>query len=258
MSSRIITTVILATALGYFTQTRGIAQGGGVRVMASNGMKAALEELQPQCERAIGHPLALQFSSTAALKRRIETGEGFDVTVIAAEAITDLIKQGKIAGDSRKDVALSELGIGIAAGAKKPDIRTPEALKRALLDVKSITYPQDGATRSDIEKMFDSLGIAADVKSKIILAPSSTAATESIAKGKASVVLTLFSEIVPVPGVEILGPLPGKYRDAVHFQAAASAAAKDKEAAKMLIACLAGPIAAPVYKTKGLEPPSSK
>jgi molybdate transport system substrate-binding protein len=258
MSSRIIATVILATALGYFSQTRGIAQGGGVRVMASNGMKAALEELQPQCERATGHPLALQFSSTAALKKRIEAGEGFDVTVIAAEAITDLIKQGKLASESRRDVARSELGIGIRAGAAKTDIRTPEALKRTLLEAKSITYPQDGATRSDIEKMFESLGIAADVKPKIILAPSSGAATESVAKGKASMVLTLFSEIVPVAGVEILGPLPGRYGDAVHFQAAVSVAAKNTDAAKMLIACLTGPQAKPVYKSKGLEPASAK
>jgi molybdate transport system substrate-binding protein len=225
--------------------------------MASNGIKAALEELQPQCQRATGHQLALQFSSTAALKKRIEAGEGFDVTVIASEAITDLVKEGKLGGGTRKDVARSELGIGIKTGAARPDIRTTDALKQALREAKSITYPQDGATRSNIERMFESLGIAAEVKPKIILAPSSGAATESVASGKAAFVLTLFSEIVPVPGVEILGPLPGSFRDAVHFQAAASIAAKDMDSAKALIACLTGPQAAPVYKAKGLEPAAS-
>jgi molybdate transport system substrate-binding protein len=240
-----------------FPQNAG-AQDSAVRVMASNGMKAALEQLESQCERATGHPLALQFSSTAALKKRIEAGEGFDVTVIAAEAISDLIKQGKLAGDSRKDVAQSQLGIGVRTGAPKPDIGSPEALKRALREAKSITYPQDGATRGDIEKMFDSLGIAADVKPKIVLAPSSGAATESVAVGKATFVLTLFSEIVPVSGTEILGPLPGAFRDAVHFQAAVSKATRSADSARMVISFLTGPQAASVYKTKGLEPAASK
>jgi molybdate transport system substrate-binding protein len=222
--------------------------------MASNGMKGALEPLQTQCERAIGHPIALQFSSTAALKKRIEAGEGFDVALIASEAIADLIEQGKLAADSRQDVARSELGIGIRAGANRPDIGSQEALKRALREAKSITYPQDGATRGDIEKMFERLGIAADVKPKVILAPSSGAATESVAAGKATFVLTLFSEIVPVSGTEILGPLPGAFRDAVHFQAAVSKTATNAESAKMVISFLTGPQAASVYKTKGLEP----
>jgi molybdate transport system substrate-binding protein len=221
-------------------------------------MKGALEPLKAQCERATGHPIALQFSSTAALKKRIEAGEGFDVTVIAAEAIRDLIKQGKLVSDSRRDVARSELGIGIRAGASKPDIGSPEALKRALREAPSITYPQDGATRGDIERMFGSLGIAADVKPKIILAASSGAATESVAAGKATFVLTLFSEIVPVAGTEILGPLPGAFRDAVHFQAAVSKAARDAETARMVISFLTAPQAAAVYKTKGLEPAATK
>ena len=256
MSPKSIAASIIAA--GCLLPHYGAAQDHAVRIMASNGMKGALEPLQTQCERAIGHPVALQFSSTAALKKRIEAGEGFDVTVIAAEAITDLIKQGELAGDSRKDVALSQLGIGIRAGAARPDIGSPETLKRALREAKSITYPQDGATRGDIEKMFDSLGIAAEVKPKITLAPSSGAATESVAAGKAAFVLTLFSEIVPTAGTEILGPLPGTFRDAVHFQAAVSKTARNPEGAKMAISFLTGPQAASIYKTKGLEPAGSK
>lgn len=256
MSLRTIATAILAITLGHLSTHRGTAQANGVRVLASNGIKAALEELKPQCERAIGQPLMLQFSSTAALKKRIEAGEGFDVTVISAEAITGLIKEGKLAGDSRKDVVESELGIGIRAGSTRADMRTPEGLKRTLLQAKSITYPQDGATRSDIEKMFEALGIAGEVKPKIILAPSSGAATESVANGKATLVITLFSEIVPIAGTEILGSLPGQFHDAVHFQAAQSTAASNPKIAQMLIAFLTGQQAAATYKTKGLEPPA--
>jgi molybdate transport system substrate-binding protein len=227
---------------------------GPVRLLVSNGMKGAMEELQPQCERAIGRPLSIEFSSTAALKKKIEAGADFDATIITTEAIDDLIKQGKLPAGSRVDLAHSNLGIGIRAGAAKPDIRTPEALKRALHDAKSITYPQDGASRGYIEKMFERLGIASDVMPKVILAAGSGPATESVAAGKAAMVITLFSEIVPTPGVEILGPLPGEFHYDIRFAAAPGKSTKNAEAAKALIAFLAGPKVLPVLKAKGLEP----
>jgi molybdate transport system substrate-binding protein len=246
----------LALAAAGFVLLAGEAAGQGtaVRVLVSNGMKAAMEELQPQCERAIGHPLAMQFSSTLALRKRIEGGEAFDATIITVEAIAELIKEGKIAGGSRAEVGRSHLGIGIRAGAAKPDIRTVEALKRTLKEAKSVTYPQDGASRGDIEKMFERMGIAAEMKPKIILAPGSGPATESVAEGKAAMVITLFSEIVPIHGVEILGPLPGEFQSDINFGAGVSAAAKDAQGAKALIAFLTGPKAAAVLKAKGIDP----
>ena len=243
-----------AAALILSSLDPAVAQDTPVRVLVSNGMKAALEELQPQCERAIRHPLALHFNSTAAVKKQIEAGESFDVTIITIEAIDDLIKQGKLASGTRADIARSQLGIGIRAGASKPDIRSPEALKQSLRAATSITYPQDGASRGYIEKMFDQMGISADVTPKIVLAPGSGPATESVAAGKAAMVITLFSEIVPTRGVEILGPLPGKFRYDIRFGAAASVAAKKTEGAQALIGFLVGPDAARVFKTKGLEP----
>jgi len=256
MTVRSIAAAIVATTIGFFflSSQEAEAQGGAVRVLVSNGMKAAMEELQPQCERAIGHPLALQFNSTASVKKRIQAGEGFDVTVITSEAIGDLIQEGKLAAGSRAELCRSELGIGIRAGAAKPDIHTTEALKRTLREAKSITYPQDGASRGYIEKMFERLGIAADVKPRIILAPGSGPATESVASGKAALVITLFSEIVPIHGVEILGPLPGEFQSDIRFAAAASVGAKNAEAAQALIAFLAGPKVKSTFKAKGLEP----
>jgi molybdate transport system substrate-binding protein len=256
MSIRSFAPAIVATAVAVVSLStpEPAAQSTPVRVLVSNGLKAAVEELQPQCERTIGHPLEIQFNSTASVKQKIETGQGFDVTMITTEAVDDLAKQGKIAGASTVRLGRSELGIGIRTGAAKPDIRTPEALKQTLLKAKSITYPQDGASRGFVEKMFERLGIAAEVKPKIILAPGSIPATESIAAGKAELVITLFSEILPVHGVEILGPLPGEFHYDIRFAAAASATAKSSEAAKALIACVTGPKAAPIRKAKGLEP----
>jgi len=237
---------IVATALA-------LLQPGPVRALVSNGMKGGTEALQPQIEHTIGRPLTIQFGSTASLKKRIEAGETFDVTIITTEAIDDLIAQGKLTRASRADVGRSELGIGIRAGAPKPDIRSAAALKKAFVETTSVTYPQDGASRGMIEKMFERLGIAAEMKPRIMLAPGSAAATESVAAGRAAMVLTLFSEIVPTPGAEILGPLPGEFRSDIRFAAAASVLSKNADAVKALIAFLSGPQAAPVLKSKGIE-----
>ena len=253
MTKRSLAGTIILAALCLQSPVQVAAQSKPIRVLVSNGMKAAIEELKPQCERAINAPLEFQFSSTAGLKKRIEAGEAFDATIISAEAIADLIKQGKLAGASRADIGRSPLGIGIRAGSAKPNIQTTDALKQALVAVPSITYPQDGATRGFIERTFDRLGIAQQIKSKIILAPSSGAATESVAMGKATFVITLFSEIVPVHGVEILGALPGEYQTYVNFTIAASASSSRGDAIQKLAAFLTGPTAAPILKGKGLE-----
>src|SRR5215467_6995436 len=229
------------------------AESAPVHLLVSNGLKASVESLQTTCEATAGHPLDIRYNSTASVKKSIEAGERFDVTLITTEAIEDLVKQGKLAADSKMSIGRSELGIGIKSGLPKPDVKTVDGLKRALLEVKSITYPQDGASRGYIEKMFDRLGIAADVKPKIILAPGSGPATQSVADGKAGFVITLFSEIPPIKGVEILGPLPGEFQSDIKFSAASSTAASDKQAANAVIACVTGSKATPVLKAKGID-----
>jgi molybdate transport system substrate-binding protein len=229
------------------------AEGPSVHLLVSNGLKASMESLQTTCEATVGHPLDIRYNSTLSVRKSIEAGERFDVTMITTEAIEDLVKQGKLAGDSKISVGRSELGIGIKSGVPKPDIKTVDGLKKALLDVKSITYPQDGASRAYIDKMFERLGIAAQVKPKIILAPGSGPATQSVADGKAGFVITLFSEILPIKGVDVLGALPGEFQSDIKFSAAASTAASDKQAAKAVIACVTGSKATPMLKAKGID-----
>ncbi len=229
------------------------AQSTPLRVLASNGVKAAMEELRPLCEREIGRPVALDFSSTAALRKRIESGEAFDVTILTVEAIEALTKAGKVAAGTSVPVGRSELGIGIRTGTSRPDIRTRDGLKAALRNAASITYPQDGATRGSIEQMFERLGIAAEIKPRIILAPGSVAATESVAAGRAAMVLTLFSEILPIRGVEVLGALPGEFATEVKFDAALGTSVKDAQAAKALVTLVAGSQTTTVFKAKGVE-----
>jgi molybdate transport system substrate-binding protein len=260
MTLRSIAAAVVVTAIGatVLPVPDVAGQDTAIRVLVSDGMKAALEALRPQCERAIGRPIALEFSSTTSIKKEIEAGEAFDVTIITSEAVEDLISKGKLTTNTRAGLARSELGIGIRAGASRPDIHTPEALKQTLRRAKSITYPRDGASRGYIEEMFERLGITAEIKSRVIVASSSGTATGSVATGKAELVIIVFSEIVPIQGVEILGALPGEFRYDIPFAAAASGATKNAEAARALIAYLSGPKAAAVYKSKNLEPSGTR
>ena len=252
--ARTVVATTVALLLGLSTPPAA-TQDNALHLLVSNGMKGSMEALQGQCEEEVGRRLAIQFGSTASLKRRIEAGEAFDVTIITIEAIDDLIMKALLTSASRMAVGRSELGAGIRAGASKPDIRSVATFRQALRQAPSITYPQDGASRGYIEQMFGRLGIADDVKSKIILAPGSGPATDSVAAGKAAMVLTLFSEIVPAHGVEILGPFPGEYQSDIRFGAAASAQSTQADAATALIAFLAGPKVTAVLKAKGIDRP---
>jgi molybdate transport system substrate-binding protein len=145
------------------------------------------------------------------------------------------------------------IGFAIRSGAPKPDIRTPEALKQTLLAAKSITYAGDGASRPYLDKMLDKLGIAGEVKPKLILTQGSGLAMASVASGKAAVVMTLISELLPIHGIDIVGPLPPDLQNYVTFGAAANAKSSNSAAAAALIAVLREPAAASVYKAKGME-----
>ena len=245
--------ISIAGGLILLLAQQAVPQSPPIRVLASNGVKAVLEELQSQCERATGHPLAIEFNSTAALRPRIDAGEAFDVVILTSEVIDDLARVGKIAADTRVDLARCGIGVGIRADAPKPDIRTPESFRQTLLRAKSITFAQDGASRTHLEKIFSSLRIASDLRPKIVMQQGSTRSTAMVANGKAEIVLTLISEIVPVRGIELLGPLPEELQSYVRFAAGASSRAQHAGPARALIQFLAGPAAAPAYKAKGME-----
>jgi molybdate transport system substrate-binding protein len=228
------------------------AQNAPLRVLASNGVKAVIEELQPQCERVIGRQLAIQFASTTDLMKKIDGGEAFDLTMLTSDAIDQLIKSGKVA-PKVTPLARSGVGVGIRMGASKPEIGTPEAMKRTLLKAKSVTYAEDGASRVFVEKMEERLGIASELQAKTMLTHGSGAATANVADGKSDLVLTLASEILPVHGIELVGPLPESLQGYINFAAGVAAHTKNADAAKGVIQFLTGPAAAPVYKAKGME-----
>ncbi|PYR98865.1 MAG: hypothetical protein DMG12_21610 [Acidobacteria bacterium] len=255
MSIRLIAASIAAMGFVFvFTFVQeSTAQAPPVRVLASNGMKAVLDETRAQAERAIGHPLAMEISTSASTKQKIQSGAAFDVAILTTEVIEDLSKEGKIAAGTRADLARSGIGVGIRKGAPKPDISTPDSIKRVLLNAKSMTWVRDGASRVHIEKMLEGLGITNDVKSKIVLTPGADQATATVAEGKTEMVITLISEILPVRGLELVGPLPSKFQSYVSFAAGVSPNAKNADAAKALIKFLTDASVTPTFKAKGME-----
>jgi molybdate transport system substrate-binding protein len=229
------------------------AKDAELRVFASNGVKAVMEELLPQCERVIGHPVAIQFGPTAVLKRRIDAGEAFDATFLTTEAIDGLIQEGKLAAGTRAVVGRAGIGVAVRKGAPKPDINTPEGMKQTLLKMKSITYAKEGASRGDIDKMMERLGIAGDVKSKTLLPEASGRPQQSVEEGESELVMTLIPEILPYHGIQLVGPLPAEFQRYQTFAGGAAAKTANAEAAKALIKFVSGPTAAPIFKAKGME-----
>jgi molybdate transport system substrate-binding protein len=225
-----------------------------VRVIASNGVKGVLDEARPQCERAIGHPLSIEFGTTATLKKEIDAGAPFDVVILTSEAIDALAKDGKITATTRREVSRVGIGVGIRAGAAKPDIGSAEALKRTLLSAKSITYAKEGASRPTIDKMLERMGIVEEVKSKSLLLDGADQTSAAVAAGKTEILLTLISEIRSAPGVDLAGPIPAEFQNYVNFAAGIGIHAKDAKAGEALIKFLTGPKVASAFKAKGMEP----
>jgi molybdate transport system substrate-binding protein len=246
---------IVAITLAWFflLAHRTAAQTREVRVLASNGIKAVVEDLRAQSERAIGHPLSIEYRPTSALKQEIDAGAPFDVVIVTAESVAELSKEGKSVGGEGTPISRVGVGIGIRKGAPRPDISTPEALKRALLGTKAIAYGPVGASYPYIKKMLETLGIAEAMKPKTLLLSTSDETNEAVVHGKADFGITLVSEILPVPGIELLGPFPEEFQGYVRFTAAVGTAAKNPEAAEALIQFLAGPDAQASIQARGMQ-----
>jgi len=224
-----------------------------IKILASNGVREALQELAPAFERATGNKLVITFGLAAALKRQIEAGEAFDLAILTSSGIDDLAKQGKVDAASRASIARSGVGIGIRKGAPRPDIGTPDALKRTLLSAKSISWAKEGASGVYFAGLLERMGIAEQMKPKVVLAPSGAVVGKLVAGGEVQLGVILVNELMAAPGVEVLGPLPAELQNYTVFHAGVGVGSKDSSAAKALIKFLTTPSAGAVFKAKGQE-----
>jgi len=230
------------------------AQTKELRVFISDGMKPVVEELTPQIEKAIGCKLGAQFNSSKNLRDKILGGDSFDAAILSADVLDDLIKQGKVAGPSRVDISRTGMGVGVRAGAPKPDISSPEALKQALLKATFISFNPTGASAPHAFVMIDKLGITNEIKPKLMLDAEAGRPQKNVVDGKADLVISLIPEIKFFPGLDLVGPVPAEFQSYVNFAGGAASNGQNADAAKALLRFITGPAAAPVINAKGMEP----
>jgi molybdate transport system substrate-binding protein len=233
------------------------ASAAEIKVLSAGAMRGVVDALLPDFEKATGHKVTVDNATAGVLAKRIEDGEAFDVAVITAVVVDRLAGKGKIAGDSR--VALAKVGMGVAvkAGAPLPDIKTVDAFKRMLLEAKSVAYinPKAGGTTGVFfDQLIDKLGIGSEVRAKAKLKDGGYVA-DLVASGEAEVGVHVISEIVPVKGAVLVGPLPAEIQTTTTYVGGVNAASANAEAAKALIRFIAGPASVPVLQAKGMEKP---
>ena len=233
-----------------------------IRVVTSGGFTAAYLQLVPEYERATHNKLVTEFGPSMgtthnAIPVRLERGEAIDVVIMASPALDVLIEQGKVRAGSRVDLVESYIAMAVKAGAPKPDISTVDALKRALLAAKSIAYSDSASGVYLSTELFPRLGIAEQIKSKSKKIEANPVGGV-VATGEFEIGFQQISELRPVKGIDIVGPLPPGAQQVTIFAAGIPTTAKHPEAAKALIEWLASPAAYGAIKKSGLEPAKHK
>jgi molybdate transport system substrate-binding protein len=236
----------------------GAASAAEVRVMISGGLTAAYKALVPEFERATGHTVLTAYgpsmgTTTNAIPVRLDRGEPADVLIMVGYALDDLVKNGKATADSKVDLVKSPIAVAVKSGTPKPDISTPDALKRALLAVKTIAYSDSASGVYVSTEMFAKLGIADEMKDKARKIPA-TPVGEIVARGDAEIGFQQMSELKPVEGIDIVGPLPDELQKITIFSAGIASASKEPDAGNALIKFLASPAARAEIVKSGMEP----
>jgi molybdate transport system substrate-binding protein len=221
-----------------------------IKVMLSAAFKEAYLELVPQFERASGHKVESLWVPSVQMMSRLKGGETVDLVILSATSLDELRKAGFIS--ERTDLARSGIGVAVKSGARKPDISSGEAVKRAVLAAKGIAY-STGPSGIYLMELFQRMGIAESIRSKVKQVQGEPAGGV-VARGEAEIAFQQVSELLPVPGIDFVGPLPADIQQITVFSAGLHVAAKQPDAARALVKFLTAPAAAPVIRNKGMEP----
>ena len=244
--------LLYAAALAVTASLRP-ASAQTVVVLSSNGVRAPVERLLEQCTRAAGRPVSVTYGTSASIRQRVTGGEAVDAVLATTEVVGELAKAGRLDSAAVTALGRAGIGLGIRTGSHRREIRTAAEIKQALLDAMSVAYAADGASRPHIERMFERLGIASEMKTKALLEQGSARAAEKVVAGDAEILLTLVSEILPVEGLELLGPVPAEFQSYISFAGALGARASSRDAARAFVACIAAPAASPTFAEQGIE-----
>jgi molybdate transport system substrate-binding protein len=231
----------------------GTASAADVHVMISAGFFGVYSELGAAFERASGHKVLISYELGAALMNKVNSDAPLDIVTHYPDAVDDLAKKGKVLPGTRAVFARAGIGVAVKAGAPKPDIGSTEAFKRAMLAAKSVAYSDSASGVYVGTELFKRLGVADEMKDKAKMIPAEPVAGV-VARGEAELGFQQISELLPIPGADLVGPLPAEVQKITIFSAGTTTNAKQSDAGKALIAFLASSAAAPTLTKAGLEP----
>jgi molybdate transport system substrate-binding protein len=236
----------------------GRAVPNEIKVLSSTAMKTSMDVLMPQFEQASGHKTAFSYGPSVRITKQVADGEANDVTIVTDRGIDELVAQGRIVPGSRADIGRSVMALAVQKGAPKPDVSTPEKFKQAMLAAKSLAMSNPvsgGASGAILMRIFDRLGIAEAMKPKLTFGPGGPAGLigNFLLRKEVEIGIQQMPELLAVPGIDIVGPLPFGDEAVSVFTAGLSTGAKDAGAARALIAFLTTPAAAAVIRAKGME-----
>ena len=242
-------TIILTLVLSTMT----IARASELKLIAGGSLAGLFNEIGPQFEKASGHKLSIHFDSTPNIIARVNSGAAFDVAVVPVDVFKDAAAKRRFAPGPTIDIARVGYGVIVRAGAPKPDITTPDAFKKALLDAKSIASVPASAAGAYIAKVYERIGIGEDMKAKTRVQSGPTAIAPAVAKGEAELGIFL-TNVFNTAGVELVGPFPADLQQELLFASAIAADAGERDAAKALIDYLKTPAAIAAIKAAGMTP----
>jgi molybdate transport system substrate-binding protein len=222
-----------------------------VKVLAGGSLTGVLNELGPEFERASGHKLVIHFDSTPNLIKLATSGEPFDLGVVPIDLFKDAAAKARFGPTI--NIARVGYGVAVRAGALKPDVSTPDALKKTLLDAKSIAYLPASAAGAYVTSVFERLGIGEAMKAKTKVQASTTAIAQAVANSDVELGVFLVN-VLKAPGVELAGPFPAELQQELVFTAGVAADSKQADAAKAFIDFLTTPAAIAAIKAKGMNP----
>jgi molybdate transport system substrate-binding protein len=224
-----------------------------MKVLCTNGVKAVTVELIPAASRALGTSIDVDYASTKALTDKIAAGATGDLAVLSAEAIDELIAKGVLQQGSRIDLAKSVIGVAVRSGTREPDIGTAEALKAALLVAKAVVYSKTGISGMYMPELFAKLGVTEQIAPKAVI-PTSGSVGEALARGDGDIGLQQVSELLPIAGIKVVGPLPDAVQLVTVFSVGIFSSATEPQAARTLVEQLTAGATRSLYTAKGLQP----
>ena len=246
---KLLSTLFSALALLAIATTP--ASAAELKIFGSRVTKMVVEDIGPQFEKATGHKLTVLTDVTAVMKRRIESGEPFDLAVLVDFQTDEMIKAGKLLADTRADLMKAGIGVAVKRGAPLPDIATVDAFKRTLLAAKSIAYLKEGGSTRHVNAVLAQLGLTEALAAKTVK-PEGEKVSELVASGDIELGIVVIPNILSVPGAQLVGPIPDAIQGYTVFTAAVSANSPNQQAARDLIAFLKSPIGIASITAKGM------